>query len=174
MYKVLGTDGRQYGPVGGDQLRIWIAEKRANAQTQVLAEGATEWKALGTLPEFAALFNPSIPPSIAPVSASVGGYGRVTNSYALWGMIFGILSLVGCMCCCLNFIFGPLGLVFSLIGLSEISQNPERYEGRSLAIVGIVLSALGLLFGIALMFSGAINGNFHHHHYPYGVPVFPR
>ncbi|MGH7979865.1 MAG: DUF4339 domain-containing protein, partial [Limisphaerales bacterium] len=54
MYKILGADGRQYGPVSGEQLARWIAEGRANAHTQTLAEGAAEWKPLGSLPEFAA------------------------------------------------------------------------------------------------------------------------
>ena len=54
MYKIIGADQKEYGPVTAEQLRQWLAEGRVSAQTQVLAEGATEWKALGTLPEFAA------------------------------------------------------------------------------------------------------------------------
>jgi TM2 domain-containing membrane protein YozV len=71
MYRVIGKDGQQYGPVSADQLRAWIAENRANAQTLVLAEGAQEWKALGSLPEFAAELKPpqataTTPPTITP------------------------------------------------------------------------------------------------------------
>ena len=55
MYKMMGADGKEYGPISADQLRQWIAEGRANAQTRVLAEGATEWKTLAELPEFAAV-----------------------------------------------------------------------------------------------------------------------
>jgi hypothetical protein len=50
---MIGADGREYGPFTGDQLRQWIAEGRANAKTQVLPEGAPEWKTVGELPEFA-------------------------------------------------------------------------------------------------------------------------
>lgn len=53
MYKVIGADGSEYGPVSADQLRQWIAEGRANAQTKVQPEGSTEWTSLGTLAEFA-------------------------------------------------------------------------------------------------------------------------
>ena len=56
MYKILGSDGKEYGPVTADQLRQWVVEGRANAQTQTFVEGATEWKPLGTLPEFAGHF----------------------------------------------------------------------------------------------------------------------
>ena len=54
MYKIIGADQKEYGPVTAEQLRQWLAEGRVSAQTQVLPEGATEWKALGDLPEFAA------------------------------------------------------------------------------------------------------------------------
>jgi ABC-type amino acid transport system permease subunit len=53
MYRILGADGRQYGPVDADQLRKWVRDGRANANTGVLAEGATEWKPLSAFPEFA-------------------------------------------------------------------------------------------------------------------------
>jgi len=71
MYRIIGKDGQQYGPVGAEQLRAWIAENRANAQTLVLAEGAQEWKPLGSLPELAAQLRPpptapATPPTITP------------------------------------------------------------------------------------------------------------
>jgi hypothetical protein len=161
MYRIVGADGRQYGPVSAEQLRRWIAEGRANAQTQTLAEGASEWKPLGVVPEFAASFGPSVPPLVAPVT---GSHLRVTSAYALWGMIFGLLSLTCCCCCCLNIPIGALGLIFSLIGLAQISERPELYEGRGFAIAGIVLSVLGLVITLLIFFSNAANGNFHHHY----------
>ena len=176
MYRIIGADGQQYGPIIADDLRRWIAEGRANAQTQVLPEGSPEWKMLGTLPEFASSFassyqgssQPGGPPRITPVS---GSYGRQTNAYALWGMILGILSVLCCLCCCLNIPLGGLGLTFSLIGLSQVNEDPDRHEGRGLAIAGIVLSALGLLIGVALMLSSAANGNYHpYSHYNFHYP----
>ena len=53
MYKIRGVDGKEYGPVTPDQLRGWITERRANAETQIQAEGSSEWKALSEFPEFA-------------------------------------------------------------------------------------------------------------------------
>ena len=46
MYKILGGDGREYGPVTAETLRQWISEGRANALTQIKPEGATAWQAL--------------------------------------------------------------------------------------------------------------------------------
>ena len=162
MYKIVGADGRQYGPVSGDQIRRWIAEGRANAQTQVLAEGALQWKPLGTLPEFAAAFGQQVPPPINPY----GSHLRTTNSFATWGMILGILALV---CCCPKILFATLGLIFSLIGLSQINSRPDLYEGRGFAIAGIVLSGVSLLIGVFLLLLSLGAGVFQpHHHLWYG------
>jgi len=154
MYKIIGQDGKAYGPITAEQLRQWIAEGRANAQTQTLAEGAPEWKPLGTLPEFSNHFAPQVPPTISPLAA-----GRIPkiNSFAMVGMIFGILSLV----CCCKFLFGAFGITSSIIGLSQINRHPEIYEGRGLAIAGLVLSIAGLLFFIAILIFALATGHFH-------------
>lgn len=53
MYRIIGIDGRQYGPVTAEQLREWITTGRANGLTLAQAEGETEWKPLSSLPKFA-------------------------------------------------------------------------------------------------------------------------
>src|ERR1041385_6215831 len=53
MYKIIGGDGKEYGPVSTEQLLQWIAEGRASNQTKVQREGETEWKPLAAFPEFA-------------------------------------------------------------------------------------------------------------------------
>ena len=42
MYYILGGDGKEYGPASADQIREWIRERRANAQTRIRAENSTE------------------------------------------------------------------------------------------------------------------------------------
>jgi hypothetical protein len=61
-YRMIGADGKEYGPITAEQLRLWIAEGRANAQTRVRAEEALEWKNLADLPEFASALGPTAPP----------------------------------------------------------------------------------------------------------------
>jgi hypothetical protein len=155
MYKIIGADGGTYGPATVEQLRQWIAEGRANAQTQTLADGAMGWKALGALPEFAGHFAPLIPPVIGPLRPGTSTAGQLpkTNSFATAGLIFGILSLT-CLCCCGGFPFNILGLVFSIIALAQISERPGLYTGRGLAIAGLILSAIGLLFLMFAIVSG--------------------
>jgi hypothetical protein len=153
MYKIIGADGKEYGPVSGEQMRRWIAEGRVENRTPVFAHGATDWNFAGLLPEFANCF-PTTPPAIAPTWQR-----RESNSFATWGLICGILAWLPC-CCCYGFPCNLLGLVFSLIGLAQINSQPERYEGRGTAIAGMALSVISLLlFAILIMWSIA-TGNF--------------
>jgi uncharacterized membrane protein len=62
MYKIIGADQKEYGPVSAEQMRQWINEGRVNAQTKVLADGITEWKTLAEVPEFADVLAAKIPP----------------------------------------------------------------------------------------------------------------
>jgi len=58
---MMGGDRREYGPVTEEQIRQWIAEGRANAETLVQAEGGL-WKKLGTFPEFQEALDAASPP----------------------------------------------------------------------------------------------------------------
>jgi hypothetical protein len=151
IYKIIGDDGQEYGPVTGEQIRAWITEGRIERKTPVFVDGAKDWNFVGLLPEFTNCFSvPGTPPTIAPPPCGPATAGRMakTNSYAQAGMIFGILSWV---CCCCGFPFGILGLVFSLVGLSQINANPGLHEGRGMAIAGLILSGLNLLLGAGSM-----------------------
>lgn len=73
MYKIIGADQKEYGPVSADLIRQWIKEGRANAQTGARLEGTDPWVSLGELPEFATdfgapapIFTPLVPPGPAP------------------------------------------------------------------------------------------------------------
>lgn len=113
MFKIIGGDMREYGPVTTEALRQWIAEGRANAQTKVRAEGAADWTPLGSLPEFASLFSsptatpPPLltqPPRIAPVG------GPAIPNYL-------VLAIVCTLCCCL-----PTGIV-ALIYSAQVNTK---------------------------------------------------
>src|ERR1051325_11594434 len=53
MYRLIGADQKEYGPVPAEQVRKWIAEGRADALTRVHADGGGDWKPLSDFPEFA-------------------------------------------------------------------------------------------------------------------------
>ena len=142
MYKIIGADGREYGPVTAEQLRQWVAEGRATPQTLTQTVGSTEWKPLALFPELGTALPPS-PPS-APT----------TNSMAVAGLVFGLLGLTGGWFCC-GPLFSVLGIAFSSVGLSQIKHNPSRETGRGIAVTGLALSILGL---VATLILGALFG----------------
>ncbi|MBI3851832.1 MAG: DUF4339 domain-containing protein [Verrucomicrobia bacterium] len=53
MYKIIGGDHKEYGPIDAEQIRQWIAEGRLSGQSPAQSEGRTEWKPLSQFPEFA-------------------------------------------------------------------------------------------------------------------------
>jgi hypothetical protein len=155
MYKIIGTDGKEYGPISADQIRLWISENRVERQTPVFADGAKDWNFLGLLPEFAGYFSGATP--VAPAVITAPGQPRKTNSFATAGLVCGILSFMCCMCCC-GFPFSLFGIVFSLVGLSQINANPQQQEGRGIAIAGLILSAAGFFLGFAPILLNYLSG----------------
>lgn len=67
MFKIMGGDGREYGPVSDSVIRQWVGEGRANGQSRVAAMGSEQWKTLAEFPEFADLFAPKPAAADAPV-----------------------------------------------------------------------------------------------------------
>jgi len=159
MYKIFGTDGKVYGPATAEQVRQWIAEGRANAQTQVLAEGAREWRSLGTIPEFAGLFAATVAPVAPGYPPLMMGTVRKTNGFATGSMVLGIFSWA--FCCCYGMPFNLLGAIFGFVALAQISSHPERYEGRGMAITGIILSVVSILFYATMLIIAMASGNLH-------------
>jgi len=130
MYKIIGADGQQYGPVSSDQLRRWMADNRVRPETLVQAEGTVDWKPLSSFPEFAD--TRFIPPTMTPPAGScpppnprasnkipagicgviLGGFGvhKFILGYTGTGIIMLLLSVLSC---------GALYPIMHLIGLVE-------------------------------------------------------
>ena len=53
MFFILGSDGKEYGPVTAGKLHEWIAGGRANQQTKARRAAETEWKTIADIPELA-------------------------------------------------------------------------------------------------------------------------
>lgn len=51
-FRIIGADGRTYGPVNSETLKLWIAQGFANGHTWMPAESRGNWKQLQNLPEF--------------------------------------------------------------------------------------------------------------------------
>jgi hypothetical protein len=151
MYKILGADQKEYGPVTADQLRQWIREGRANTQTLVQGPDSTEWKPLNSFSEFADALAPaaSSVPGAVPGYAGMGGVPHVPNY--LWQ------SIVCTLCCCLP--FGVAAIVFAaqvnaklgtgdVQGAMESSRKAKLWCWLSFGC-GIVANTIFLIMGMA-------------------------
>jgi hypothetical protein len=82
------------------------------------------------------------PPPGYPADQPAYGYGQPgnqpqrTNTMAILGLVFA-------------FVFSPLGIVFSAIGLKQVKQRNEG--GRGLALAGLIISILSLVLGILFL-----------------------
>jgi len=161
LYKLIGTDGREYGPANADQVRQWIRENRVERQTPVFVPGAADWTFVGLLPEFANDFPGPAPAGSAgaappPIQASppaviCPAYPVRSDSMAKAALICGILAVtVGC--CCAGVPFNILALIFAIVALVQIADNPQRHGGGAMAILGLVLSVISfVIFSVVVM-----------------------
>lgn len=101
MFKVLGADGKEYGPVAAEQLRQWIREGRAGGTTQVQAEGEAGWTPLQKRAEFADVFSAPVLSvgdgtfPLPPVAQTIAwAQFVVAGISALW-LLLNFLTLIG-------------------------------------------------------------------------------
>ncbi|MFO1500353.1 MAG: DUF4190 domain-containing protein [Verrucomicrobiota bacterium] len=155
MYKIVGADQKEYGPVTEEQMRQWIGEGRANAQTITKFEDGP-WKPLSTFAEFASLFPPTgLPPSASTPPLTLGGASSASPPSTPGAAIAGLVcSLLGLLCC--GPLFSTIGLVLSLWAISQINQHPTQYTGKGLALAGVVLAILGYALFAVLLFTGLL------------------
>jgi hypothetical protein len=95
MYKIIGGDQKEYGPVTSDEVNAWILEGRANGQTQALAEGSSDWRPLASFPEFAAVLAAKYPPAAPPPLMESGDPGLIAASVFVRNIPLSIGSCLG-------------------------------------------------------------------------------
>jgi hypothetical protein len=142
-YRIIGQDGKTYGPAPAEKIREWIAQGRADSRTPIFAEGAADWTFVGLLPEFATDFS-TTPPVITPPKRPASN----SNGFATAGFVCGLISLI----CCCGCPFNILGLIFSIVALIQINGQAVKQEGWGLALAGLICSAVSLLISFGLGF----------------------
>ncbi len=151
MYRIIGADQKEYGPVTGDEVRQWITQRRLHAHSLVQADGTTGWKPLSLFPEFSGTL--ATGPTPFPTTPTRAYAEQRTNSMATAGLVMSCLGLICCGC-------GPfsiLGIVFSVVGLSQANKDPAQ-TGKGAAIAGLVIGILSLLGTILAFALGAFGG----------------
>ncbi|HEX5221120.1 MAG TPA: DUF4190 domain-containing protein [Verrucomicrobiae bacterium] len=140
MYKIIGGDGKEYGPITANQLRQWISQGRADAGTRVRLEAGTEWQTLGSIPEFADAL--AQPPTLPNLPAATPPPPK-TSGLAIASLVLGLLGFCG--------LTALIGLILGIIALVRINQSEGRLKGQALAIVGVIVSAVFLLLMLTMV-----------------------
>jgi prepilin-type processing-associated H-X9-DG protein len=139
MYKIIGTDQKEYGPVTAEQINQWIVQGRVNAQTKTLSD-LGEWKPLGEYPEFAAAFGnrsarpPSVPPGLPPQSPQP----MKTSGMAITSLVLGVLGFFTCGVTAL------IGLILGIVAMSRVKKSNGALSGHGIALAGTIVSGVFL------------------------------
>lgn len=150
MYKIIGADEKEYGPIPAEVVRQWLAEGRANAQTKVLLEGTTEWKPLSAFPELSGGMSAAPPVFPSQPLPTTAGLDQV-NGPAIGLIITAILG----------FFMQAASLVGHLVmGASFMGGNQMQNEalakwfsgtiGVGVNIIGMLVSGLILVGGLKM------------------------
>ena len=140
MYKVIGDDGKEYGPVSLEDLKQWVAQGRVNAQTRLRPEGAGEWRTASQLPEITALLlGPAVMPTPAPPLPSAVPEGRLRKGLAITSFVFGLIL-------CLGPLTGLPAIICGHVAHARTRRSPREFGGAGLAIAGFVLGYVNILF----------------------------
>lgn len=181
MYKIIGADGKEYGPMSADDLRRFITENRANAQTLAQVQGSQDWKPLASFPEFADMFSgkaraQSPPPFTAPpppIDAEAMAAEILARDYNLeigscisrsWNLmtqnfwlVVGATFVIGLIQGVVGLLAGPCmgGLYFLFLKLirGQRAEFGDAFAGFTLAFLQLFLAGLvsGLLTTFGLL-----------------------
>jgi hypothetical protein len=134
MYRIIGSDGIERGPVTAEQIRQWLAEGRIGTGARVLAEGSEEWRPLSVFPELMGMVGSMPDPSAAD---KVKGPAIGLLVTAIVGIAIQVLSIL------LNF----LGVG---VGLQE-QAAPDAFMNVLSGTIGIVFSFIGIGIGAVIL-----------------------
>ena len=165
MFKIIGADQKEYGPVSTAQIRQWITDGRLSATTKAQRATGGDWQPLSAFEEFADIFNPAgaapaaeaAPTATAPSAFAGAPIPTASREMALLSvkgpaMALMIISAIGIavyVLAILIFLFG-LGL-----NMSSLSPEMRRMLVANQGVVGILRALFGLAMNGAILY-GAI------------------
>lgn len=159
MYKIIGGDQREYGPVDFNSVLDWIRQGRANAQTLVQKEGGA-WVPLGSLAEFAEALaaqaaatpapagtGPAMPP---PVPDAVGD--RRVALQAVQGPATGLLvtGIIGALFALGNLVMALLGAGGPRPDPNDVPEEMRQFVELMLQLQNPAVAIGSSVFGLAI------------------------
>ena len=140
MYRIIGSDGKEYGPVDAEQIRRWVAEGRMNSRSMVLAEGAVEWKPLDQFPELMG----AVAGSQTFIPANSSGTAATQVNGPATGLI--VTAVLG-------FMVQALGFLGNMFGFSQGfgTTGSESAMAFFTGTMGIILNLVGVAIGVVIL-----------------------
>lgn len=144
MYKIIGGDQKEYGPVSFAEICQWILEGRANGQTLAKGEGDADWKPLAAFAEFAQTLagRAQAPPAMSASPDPGLPDNLMTRDYEL--------NIGRCISQGFELLKNNFGVVFGGTALFFLIQVAISLLA-SIPIVGIVISLASFVIGGPLM-----------------------
>ena len=150
MYKIIGADQKEYGPVSTEQLRQWISEGRVNGQTMVQLEGQHAWRMLSSVSELAPLISVRAS-AIHPAGAEQTG-GEEVPLEAAKVQTYLIPAIVITLCCCVP--GGIVAIIYATQTSTKLQAGDVRgaLEASNKAKTWCWVSGVvGIIIGIAYL-----------------------
>ena len=155
MYKIIGADQKEYGPITAEQMAEWISQGRANQGTMAMVDGGTGWKPLVQFPEFSAALAAKNPPVFSgnmPFQPSESN--RSTALSRVQGPAIGLITIaiLGFINCAVGFVLIGTGtaLNFGGLGDSESARLGQLVSGS----MGIVSNIVTLILSVVVLMGG--------------------
>lgn len=128
-------------------MRQWLNEGRVNKQTRVLAEGSTDWKPLGEVPELAPV---GLPPGITPPPSNTG-FDQSAALQLIRGPAIFILVLA-----ILNIITSLLGFVWmaiqdQVLDMSTAPPESLAFQKNMAMFFSLPANLLGLALAVTTL-----------------------
>jgi len=157
-YKILGTDGKEYGPVNLEQLQGWLKEGRITSATQILRSDVNEWHPAPSYTELGlgadATAGPAATPGPASGAVPVEAVGELAEldkrmkSGGSWFFWIAGLSLINSIAV---FSGSEYGFIVGL-SITQILDHVLQGVGGNAKAVALVLDVLAagvfVLFGV--------------------------
>ncbi len=151
MYKIIGVDGKEYGPASLDQIKEWIRQGRVNAHTLIQPSGSADWKAAGEIPEIQPLLGSAVPAATVPGPALPPAIGTPVparqQGLAITSFVLGIISFAFCF----GLLTGIPAIICGHAAKNRVRRSPEKYAGAGFAMAGLILGYLSVLYTVLIL-----------------------
>jgi hypothetical protein len=155
MFKIIGADQKEYGPISVEQIRRWVSDGRLNAQSKAQREGSTDWQSLSAFDEFADIFQVATPtPAATPFSVPAAAIAPDADATALTAVKGPAIALT---------VVSSLGVLLylasSLVHFISPGGQPYRMPANvPTEYLSIAQSLRGPVGGLITLVAAALNG----------------